>query len=274
MIAAVAMGQDTRRLGDPIHPAHGPSEEIRREVRYVVTRLGALLVAVTLLTLAGAVAFALSEDESLWQGLMRSVVTIATVGSRDAPATLGGEITELVLIVTGVGSLLYLLVTLNEVVITGHLRRLLSAIRMQRKISDLRDHYLICGYGRVGRQIASHLTKDGVPFVVIDSSENAQDAVGEDGVLHIHGDASDDDVLQEARIDTARAVLVCLDDDAENVFITITARALNPKVEIVARASEDAAATKLQRAGANDVVSPYRASGDEMARLALRAGAG
>jgi voltage-gated potassium channel len=274
MIAAVPMGQDTRRLGDPTHPARGPSEEIRRELRFVLTRLGALIVGVTTLTLGAAAALSAFEDESYWSGVLQAVGIVATVGAREAPSSLGGEITEVVLIVTGVGSLLYLLVTLNEVVVTGHLTRLLSAIRMQRKISELRDHYLVCGYGRVGRRIAAHLKEDGAPFVVIDAGPGAEDAVGEDGVLHIHGDAADDHVLEEARIDSARAVLVCLDDDAQNVFITITARALNPDVEIVARASEEGAATKLERAGANDVVSPYRASGDEMARLALRASAG
>jgi voltage-gated potassium channel len=265
----VAIGDGTRGLGEPIAPARGPSAEIRRELRFVVTRLGALIVAVTALTLAGAVAFALFEDESLWHGLLLSVGTVATLGARNPPESAGGQATELVLIMLGVGSLLYLLVTLNEVVVTGHLRRLLAAIRMQRMISDLSDHYVICGYGRVGRRVAAHLREDGASFVVIDPSERV-----EDGVLQIHGDASDDEVLKEARIDTARAVLVCLDDDAENVFITITARALRPDVEIVARASQDSAATKLERAGANDVVSPYRASGDEMARLALRASAG
>ena len=268
------IGDGVRALGEPIGPAGGPREQVRRELRFVATRLGALVAGVTLLTLAGAVAFSLAEDESLWEGVLRAVTTVATVGSQPPPETLAGEITELLLIVTGVGSLLYLLVTLNEVVVTGHLRRLLAAIRMQRKIDDLHDHYVICGYGRVGRRIAEHLSNEGAPFVVIDTDPQAQADVTADGALHIHGDASDDDVLREARIDTARGVLVCLDDDAENVFITITARALCPGVEIVARASEESAATKLRRAGANDVVSPYRASGDEMARLALAAPAG
>jgi voltage-gated potassium channel len=140
---------------------------------------------------------------------------------------------------------------------------------MQRRIADLHDHYLICGFGRVGQRVAQRLKDAGVPFVVIDANPDVRDEMEEMGVLHVDGHGSDDDVLCEAGIDRARAVVACVDSDAENIFVTISARALRPDIEIVARAAEEPTEKKLIRAGANDVISPYTASGDAMARLAL-----
>jgi voltage-gated potassium channel len=169
----------------------------------------------------------------------------------------------------GVGTLFYLLGTVSELLVTGHLTGLLGAYRMQRRIADLHDHYLICGFGRVGQRVARRLREAGEPFVVIDANPDVRDEMEEEGVLHVDGRASDDEVLCEAGVERARAVVACIDSDAENIFVTITARALRPDIEIVARAAEEATERKLIRAGANDVISPYKASGDAMARLAL-----
>jgi voltage-gated potassium channel len=142
---------------------------------------------------------------------------------------------------------------------------------MQRKIADLKNHYLICGFGRVGRQIAGDLRQAGVPFVVVDDNPDVREAVEEMEVLHIDGRPSDDEVLVEAGIDRARALIACIDSDAENIFATLTARELRPDMQIVARAAEEASERKLMAAGANDVVSPYKTSGRAMAQLALDA---
>jgi voltage-gated potassium channel len=185
------------------------------------------------------------------------------------PTTVGGQITEVAVVTLGVGTLFYLLGTVSELLVTGHLTGLLGAYRMQRRIADLHDHYLICGFGRVGQRVARRLAEAGEPFVVIDANPDVRDEMEEDGVLHVDGQASDDHVLCEAGVDRARAVIACVDSDAENIFVTITARALQPDIEIVARASDESTERKLIRAGANDVISPYKASGDVMARLAL-----
>ena len=135
----------------------------------------------------------------------------------------------------------------------------------------LRDHYIVCGFGRVGRQVAHDLRAAGALYVVIDDDEANREAAYAPGVRFIKARPSDDDALRDAGIERARAVIACVDSDAENVFITLSARELAPNIEIIARASEESSEHKLLRAGANDVISPYKASGRAMARIALSA---
>jgi voltage-gated potassium channel len=144
---------------------------------------------------------------------------------------------------------------------------------MQRKIAQLRDHYLICGFGRVGRQVARDFAEAGVPFVVIDHNPEVRELLEELDVLHIDGSGSDDEVLIEGGIERARGLVACIDSDAENIFATLTARQLKPDLHIVARAAEEHSESKLLAAGANEVVSPYKTSGRAMASLALGAAA-
>ena len=243
-----------------------------REVQYIARRLFVLSLALVVLTCAGATSFAGFEDKSWWEGFNESVDTIATIGSIQYPHTLGGEVTRLVLIVLGLGTLFYVLVTGAEMFVAGELSGLLEVRRMQRRIADLRDHYLICGFGRVGHQVAFDLLEADVPFVVIDENPEVREDMEELNLLHIDGRGSDDATLKQAGVEHARAVIACVDSDAENIFITLTARGLRPDIEIVARASEESSEPKLLRAGANDIVSPYRASGSEMAKLALTSG--
>jgi voltage-gated potassium channel len=237
-------------------------------------RLALLIGAITLLITVGAAAFAAFEDVSYWRGLVWSVDTVATVGSSPNPETLGGEVTKLVLISLGVGTMFFALVTLTELFVAGDLSGLVEARRMDRKIAQLRDHFLICGFGRVGRQIARDFRDAGVEFVVVDDNPDVREFIEEMGVLFVDGRASEDEVLEEAGIRHARALIACIDSDAENIFATLTARQLRPDMQIVARAAEEASERKLMAAGANDVISPYKTSGRAMAQLALHADLG
>ena len=257
------------RMQDSLLPPQPSRAFVRRELGYFLKRLFLVAIFLTLLLLAGAAAFAGFEHASYWSGVQRAFTTISTLGTMGQPKTVGGQVTEVAVVTLGVGTLFYLLGTVSELLVTGHLTGLLGAMRMQRRIGDLSDHYLICGFGRVGQRVAARLTEAGVPLVVIDANPDIRDEMEEMGVLHVDGHASDDDVLCEAGIMRARAVVACVDSDAENIFVTITARALRPDIEIVARAAEEPTEKKLIRAGANDVISPYKASGDAMARLAL-----
>ncbi len=213
----------------------------------------------------------LTEDTSVWHGFVWALDTVATVGSVPEPSDTGGQIVKVALIVLGVGTLFYALVTVTEFFVHGHLGDLLADRRARRMIDALTDHHIICGFGRVGRQVARDLHAAGGRYVIVDERPENREmaaAIGV-GVRFIEGKPSEDEVLKAAGIDRARAVIACVDSDAENIFIALTARGLRPDVRIVARASAEDSEQKLKRAGADRVISPYKASGAEMARLAL-----
>jgi voltage-gated potassium channel len=191
------------------------------------------------------------------------------VGSIQAPTDVAGQIVKVVLIVLGVGTLLYALIAVTEFFVAGHLSGLLEDRRTRRMIDSLTDHYLICGFGRVGRQVARDLAAAGAKYVVIDPDPENRERAQAAGVRFLEGLASEDELLRSAGIERARGIVACVDDDAENIVITLSARELAPDIKIIARASAEHSEKKLLRAGADRVISPYKTSGTEMARLAL-----
>jgi voltage-gated potassium channel len=237
--------------------------------RDVYRRLAFLLAGIVALILAGTVAYSLAEDETLWNSFVWATDTIATTGSIRPPQDEAGEIIKVVLTFLGVGTLFYALIALTELVVTGELGTILSERRARRMTERLRDHFIVCGFGRVGRQVARDLRAAGALYVVVDEDPANRDAAYAPGVRFILARPSDDEALRDAGIARARAVVACVDSDAENIFIALTAREMRPDIAIVARASQEEAESKLRRAGADRVISPYKASGSEMARLAL-----
>jgi voltage-gated potassium channel len=195
---------------------------------------------------------------------------VATTGSIQAPTDTGGEVVKTVLTFLGVGTLFYALVTVTEFFVAGHLGDLLADRRRQKMIDALHDHFIICGFGRVGRQVARDLRAANARYVVIDPDQaNIEEAQQQIGVRAIEASPSSDEALRDAGIERARAVIACVDSDAENIFIALSARGMRSDIAIVARASLEDSEGKLVRAGADRVISPYKASGTEMARLAL-----
>jgi voltage-gated potassium channel len=237
--------------------------------RDVFRRLAMLGLALCVLIAGGTVAYALVEDSTLWNGFVWTIDTVATTGSIQAPQDTAGEIVKVILTLLGVGTLFYALVSMTELVVTGELGTLLTERRVRKMTDRLRDHYIVCGFGRVGRQVASDLRAAGAPYVVIDADAANREAAYAPGVRFINARPSDDDALRDAGIARARAIVACVDSDAENIFIALTARELRPDIAIVARASQEENEKKLRRAGVDRVISPYKSSGTEMARLAL-----
>jgi voltage-gated potassium channel len=239
------------------------------ELEIFARRIALLGLTVAWLLFLGAVGLALTEHVGLWYGFRWALDTAATVGGFPQPRTTAGQIINVLLIVLGVGTLFYALATVAEFFVAGHVGVLLSARRMQRTIDSLTDHHIICGYGRVGRQVERDLRAARARYVIVDSDDRNRNRAEGHGVNFIEGDASDDVVLQQAGIARARSIIACADSDADNVFITLTARELRSDIPIVARAAIEDTEKKLMRAGADRVISPYKASGTEMARLAL-----
>ncbi|MGZ5337065.1 MAG: potassium channel family protein [Solirubrobacterales bacterium] len=232
-------------------------------------RLAGLVAVIVALQMAGTLGFVITENVSLWRGFVWTLDTIATVGSIPDPDSTGGQIVKVLLIMLGVGTLFYALVTVTEVFVAGHLGELLAQRRTMRMIDSLSDHHLICGFGRVGRQVARDLRAARHSFVIIDDTAENQEFAREVGAPFLLGRPSDDEMLRRGGLEQARAVMACVDSDAENIFICLTVREMRDNILVVARASVEDSNKKLKRAGADRVISPYKASGAEMARLAL-----
>jgi voltage-gated potassium channel len=241
----------------------------RQDLVAFTRRLGQLGVLIAALLLSGTLGFVLTNDQGPWDAFVLALDTVATVGSVPAPDSTGAQIVKVLLIVFGVGTLFYALVTVAEFFVAGHLAEILVERRTQKEIDSLTDHYIICGFGRVGRQVARDLKAAGAVYVVVDSNPDSRELTAAVGVRYLEGPPSDDELLRAAGIDRARALIACMDSDAENIFATLTARELRADLVIIARAAAEDSEKKLKRAGADRVISPYKASGTEMARLAL-----
>jgi voltage-gated potassium channel len=241
----------------------------RRELRMFARRLAILFYALAAIILLGTLGFMLTEGVSVGYGFSWTLDTVTTLGSIKNPPDAGGQAVIVALELLGIGTLFYGLATVAEFFVSGQLSGLLEERRTQRMIDSYSDHFIICGFGRVGRQVARDLGLAGVKHVTIDSDPSNREAADTMGVRYIDSYAADDEVLLKAGIERARAVIACVDSDAENIFIALTARGLRPDILIVARASAEDSEKKLLRAGADRVISPYKTSGSEMARVAL-----
>ena len=232
----------------------------------------AVILVLSVLVL-GTIGYMLIEHLSFVDAFYTTINMIATVGNVVHPLAEPGRIFTIFVIIAGVGSLLYTFGSGMEFVIEGHFSEAIRRRLMENKIGALRNHYLVCGLGRVGSQLAEELAAARLPFVVIDEQESNVRSGIERGYLALQGDATGDDVLREAGIQYARCLLVATDNDAHNISITLSARHLNSKLFIVARANHIETEAKLKLAGADRVLSPYIIAGHRMANLAIQPGA-
>jgi voltage-gated potassium channel len=241
----------------------------RRELRMFARRLAILLSALAGLIIIGTLAFTITEGSSVPYSFVWTLDTVTTLGSIQDPHDAAGRVVVVALELFGIGTLFYGLATVAEFFVSGQLSGLLQERRTQRMIDSYTDHFIICGFGRVGRQVSRDLRQAGVQHVAIDSDPSHREAAEAMGVRYIDSEAAHDEVLLGAGIKRARAIIACVDSDAENIFIALTARGLRSDILIVARASAEDSEKKLLRAGADRVISPYKTSGTEMARVAI-----
>jgi voltage-gated potassium channel len=232
-----------------------------------VRRIRLALVALAFVLIAGTVGYIVLGFGVL-DAAYQTVTTVTTVGFREVrPLSEAGKAFTIGLILVGVGTALYTLTVLLEALIEGHLRLALEERRMDREIGRMSGHVIICGWGRVGRASARYLSAAGEKAVVIDRAADRLDSIGHPTV---HGDVTDDRVLKAAGIDHARALIAALDTDADNVYVTLSSRALRPDLVIIARARTESSRSKLVRAGADRVVNPQLIGGRRMASFALQ----
>jgi voltage-gated potassium channel len=224
-----------------------------------------------LLLVVGTVGFVVIEGWSVLDGLYMTVITLTTIGFSEVhPLSTGGRVFTIVLAVAGVGALFYAVLGLFQFLMEGELALLLGVRRMKGRIESLRDHYILCGFGRVGTEIAREFTGRRVLFVIVDSNPEAIGRAQAAGYLVVGGDATSDTVLHEAGIDRARGLLAASDSDAGNTFVVLAAKALRPDLYVVARAGRAESEPRMLRAGADRTISPYTISGRRMALSALQ----
>ena len=224
-----------------------------------------------LILLGGTVGYMLIEGWSAWDGLYMTVTTVATVGFREVhPLSRSGEAFTLLLIVSGVGSAFYTATLLANLIVAGGWQRRLDQRRQNRMLAELRDHFIVCGYGRIGSLIVDELHRQGVPVVVVERDPERVARIMEKGWAAVAADASHEDVLVRVGIHRARGLIAAVGTDAENVYAVLTARGVRPDLFIIARVESDDAEHKLRRAGADRVISPYHIGASHMAQTALR----
>lgn len=236
--------------------------------RFILRRIITAFLLLFLLITTGTVAYIVVENFSFIDALYMTVITISTVGFREVrPLSIYGRIITMSLIIFGVGLLFYTLGTAIEYFFGEIFQSTLRNRRMKKEMQKLKDHFIVCGYGRVGKEVAKELKKQGKPFVVIELEQSLVAEGEEEGLLIIHGDATEERILTAAGLEKALGIAACVGNDPDNVFITLTARAIKPDIFIVARANSPEVMDKLYRAGANRVISPSQIGGRRIASL-------
>lgn len=232
-------------------------------------RLAATLLGIVVLV--GVPGYMLIDGWNLLDSFYMVIITISTVGYTEVhPQGAVGRIFTSGLILVGVGTLLYGFGVFAETLSDNAFGKYRMQRELQRELDRLKDHFIICGYGRIGTQIVAEFETHKVPYVVIDQTEEALQRIRVEGRLHIEGDASDEEILRQAGIERARGLISAVDSDERAVYIVLAARAFNPNLYIVARAGRPDSIRRLELAGATRTISPYVMAGHRMAELAIR----
>ena len=232
----------------------------------------AFAVALLVLIMAGStVGYVAIEGWDVWDAFYMTIITVTTVGYGVVhPLSRAGEVLTAVVLVSGVGAALYTFTLLATVVVEGGLPKRLQRRRHERMLEKIKDHFIICGYGRIGSIVAHQFRRQNVPYVVVERNPERLQAALEDGALGVEADASREEVLTRVGIDRARGLIAAVGTDAENVYAVLSARVMRPDLFIISRAETEDARIKLKRAGADRVLSPYQIGAVQIAQTALR----
>ncbi len=238
--------------------------------RVVPARLASAIALLIIVVAASTLAYVRIEGWSWFDAFYMTVATITTVGGEPHPLSAGGRRLTLAVIVLGVASTSYTFLAFASYLLEGQLGIEVGKRRLRNRVKSVTNHFILCGFGRVGREIAREFVVEKTPFVVIDVNQSSLADAAKDGFLVVSGNATSVDVLREAGIARARGLITATDKDEDNVYVTLSARVLRPDLFIVARANRDDSAENLKFAGANRIISPYYIGGKRMASLAMR----
>jgi len=238
----------------------------RTRVRTII-----VLVLILLVLLVGVVGYRIIEGWSLIDALYMTVITVTTVGFEEV-GTLGGagRCFTIFLIFCGVGLWAYALGIFSRILLEGQLREFFDKRRSEKMIKSLKDHIIVCGFGRMGTLVSREIARENKSFVVIEKETSVLDDLKDLDYNYISGDATEEDVLKDAGVEKAKTLIAVLPSDAGNVYVALTGRALNPSLHIICRTDNPGCEDKMIRAGANKVISPYEIGGRSLAQAALR----
>ena len=231
-------------------------------------RLLPVILLVTFIISFGTTGYMFIERWSFLDSLYMTIITLSTVGFKEVGAlSTGGRLFTIILIIGGVGTVLYALSAGARFILEGELQAAFGRRRLEKKVRELKNHYIICGFGRMGKIIGRELKNKGVQFIVIEKTPVSYE---KEDILILEGDASQDNILKESGIERAKGLITVLPTDAENLYVVLSAKGLNPALYIVARAGEEGSEQKLLRAGADRVISPYHIGGLRIAHTVLK----
>jgi voltage-gated potassium channel len=240
------------------------------KIKYFTKLYVALLLILAMISI-GILGYILIEKYTFLEAFYMTIITIATVGFQEVhPLSDHGKIFTAFLIITSFGSFAYAISAITKYVVEGEFNYYYNFYKVNTSISKLSNHVVICGYGRNGKQAATALHLNKQPFVIIEKNDALAEQVKEHGFLCIHGDCTQDEILNKSGITNARALITTLPIDADNLFVVLTARSINPKLTIISRASDDNSDKKLKIAGANNVIMPDKIGGAHMASLVIK----
>ncbi len=223
------------------------------------------VVGLIMVIIAGTTGYMYIEGWSLLDGLYMTVITISSIGFQEVhPLGNAGRVFTIFLVLIGFGVVGYVLITGSRMLIEGEVEKIITRRRSMRAIEKISGHFIVCGFGRMGAYVCHQFSARGIPFVIVENSPEAQLKIIDAAYHLVPGNATEEEVLMSANIKTARGLVSVLDSDASNVYVVLSARELNPNLEIIARAGEENAHKKLIRAGANRVISPYQVGGMRM----------
>jgi voltage-gated potassium channel len=228
-------------------------------------------VFLLLVLTAGTLGYMIIEGWEPLSALYMTVITITTVGYGEvAPLSPGGITFTIILILTSVGMVAFIVVGLTRVMVEGEVRKILGRRKLEKRIGHLSSHYIVCGYGRIGSYICKELAEKPLPFVVVEKHPDITQRLEEAGYFYVNGDATNDETLRKAGIESAKCLVAAVASDADNLYITLTARELNTDLYILSRATDENAQKRLLTAGATKVVSPYLIGAHRMAMALVR----
>jgi voltage-gated potassium channel len=231
-------------------------------------KAGILVAAVIVL---GTLGYVKLEGWTWFDAFYMTVMTITTVGGGEPrPLSVAGKWWTVLVVAVGFGALTYTVLRLMAYMVEGRLESLFGERRLRRRIAKMQGHFILCGYGRVGREIARAFSEERKPFVIIDINQSSLERAAEEGHTIVQGDAAEAETLRTAGVERAIGLVAAVDSDEKNIYVTLSARVLNPRLFIVARANQQYAEEKLRLAGANRIISPYTIGGRRMASLAMR----